>query len=562
MPIEVEEAINDAVICLGCEKGFPGPIYGCSDCKFYLHKPCAELPKQTQNFFHPCPLLLDILSYTCNACSQHGLEFSYRCERCDFDMHVECAQRPTIDSAGEEVIHHFTHWHPLTLVDQKRKDLEVGCRICEKLCSGNGSSNSRVYGCEECNFFLHNSCMTNVPQQLNHFFHPSCPLILLTYKSYRCKGCDEDGSGLAFRCGQCDFNLDLKCALLATAESKNVDKIQHYAHHHPLALRENIDFGSRCRACGENWLGPCFVCERSCNFFLHRSCAVEFPQEIHHHHFHPLHPLTLSPLPPDPDRHTFRCRACGAMDERFMLVYRCAKCDFNVHTHCAKPKVTPTPTPLSLKFRGHSHYLIFLNKTRGPFICQICWKYAQSCFFLCVACNYAVHLYCHPSAPKTIKHKCHLHPLTLTSSPFEYELNSPQDEYNSDDEFYCDVCEEKRYKFESVYYCEDCKFIAEISCVISELLPSLTIRQNSTKGKVISRDEENSAIEATIAKRNNEIAELRAVEKPLELEIEKLQAVLQPIKKKVEELETDNVLDIYRLNQNRENNYSDEASTS
>lgn len=474
MPTEVmEEAINDIVICWGCDKGFPGPIYGCSDCKFYLHKSCAKLPEKIQNFFHACPLFLNILPYTCNACYQHGFGFSYRCKRCDFDMHVKCAQRPTIvDSVGEELFHHFTHWqHPLKRVDQK-KDLEVVCNICDKLCS-----DSSAYGCQECNFFLHNSCMANIPQQVNHYFHPSCPLILLTYKPYRCNACDEEHHGLAFRCRKCNFQLDVKCALLPTVDSNSegaADKIQHSGHQHPLALRENMEFfGFGCRACGENWLGggPCFVCERSsCNFFLHRSCAVEFPQEINNNHFHPQHPLTLSALHPDPGHPTFWCRACGGVDERFMLVYRCAKCDFNLHTHCAKPKPsTPTSTPLLLKFRGHSHFLTFIDKSRGPFYCRVCWKYAQSCFFLCVTCEFAIHLYCHPSTPKTIKHKCHLHPLTLTSSPFEFELNSPEDEYNSDDEFYCDVCEQKRYKFESVYYCEDCKFIAEIRCIISEV---------------------------------------------------------------------------------------------
>ncbi|XVF51809.1 hypothetical protein PTKIN_Ptkin04bG0214200 [Pterospermum kingtungense] len=265
--------VNDEVHCSGCGKGFPGPIYGCSACRFHLHKSCAELPREIQNFFHPCLLVLNIGAYICNASFKYGSGLKYRCTRCDFDMHVKCTQRPTVKSKEEDLIHHFTHWHPLTLVDQNR-DSEVGCRICDNLCPGN--SNSCAYGCEE----------------------------------YRCLGCDEDSSGLVFRCGKCPFQLDVKCALLPTIESKGADKIQHSSHQHPLALRENIQ------------------------------CAVEFPQEIHHP-FHPLHPLTLSSLPPDPNHNIFRCHACLGLDDRFLLVYRCAECEFNLHTDCANPKLTP-----------------------------------------------------------------------------------------------------------------------------------------------------------------------------------------------------------------------------
>ncbi|XVE85802.1 hypothetical protein DITRI_Ditri17bG0120600 [Diplodiscus trichospermus] len=553
-----EAEINNEVVCTGCCNHLADPFYGCRDCKFYLHQSCAELPRGIQNFSHPCPLVLHILSYRCNACFKHGSGFSYYCQRCNFHMHVKCTQRPTMESGGEEVIHHFTHQHPLTLVDLK-KDLEVRCAICVKLCSD--SSDSYAYGCQGCNFFLHYSCMITIPRQINHFFHPSCPLTLLTDVPYKCKGCDEHGSGLAFRCGKCHFYLDVKCALLPTVESKGADKIQHYAHGHPLVLRESNEFGIKvqCRACGENCSGPCFGCER-CSFFLHRQCAVRsLPETEIHHPFHPQHPLTLSALTPGRDRTNFRCRACGGNDDRFLLTYRCAKCDFNLHTVCATPKLKP----LLLRYAGHSHFLMFFNRTRGPFSCSICGCYARNCFFRCVACGFNIHLSCFPSAPKTIKYKCHLHPLTLTESPLEFELNTPGDKYSSEDEFYCDVCEEKRYRFEPVYYCEECKFIAEIGCVMSELLPSLTTSPDDVTlhGGAISKDEENSAFETAIAEINNEIAALTVKKKPLEEEIERHRAILQaleeeiePIKSRVEQLETDHLHYKYMLNLNRNEN--------
>ena len=48
-------------------------------------------------------------------------------------------------------------------------------------------------------------------------------------------------------------------------------------HQHPLALCETMEFDSevQCRACRENCLDPCFVCER-CNFFYTDHVLLSF----------------------------------------------------------------------------------------------------------------------------------------------------------------------------------------------------------------------------------------------------------------------------------------------
>ncbi|OMO52573.1 Zinc finger, PHD-type [Corchorus olitorius] len=803
----VEEVVYPKSLCNGCKKSLsPGPIYGCSrsGCQFYLHQTCTELPREIQNFFHPCPLplVLHTLSdFWCDACFERGSGFSYGCRSCNFDMHVECAQRGKITSTGyedgdhsEEIIKHFTHWHPLRLVG--KKDLQVGCGICENLicfdsfsaaaygceecnfyihkscminipqqinnhlfhpscplillikprftCDGCGDQHrydlvfrcrecyfnldvkcafrptldankilyaahnhlllalpdiiakevncdacgekfsleldedpcfgckrcdlllhkscimnipqeinhlfhpscpltlltppssyecadqskdankiqyvehkhplvalhdiiaSKVdhpcgiceeklslepdedpcFGCERCDLFLHKSCMINIPQEVNHLFHPSCPLTLLTppsfYKrddndlflrrvgwddlpsSYRCAGCDDEhASGLAYGCEKCGFQLDAKCALLPTLDqSKDADKIQHVAHKHPLLAlphnKKNNNIIDRCGVCGEKCpSNSCCGCER-CQFYIHRRCAIEYSIEAEiHHYFHPLHPLTLSSPPTVESTTPSKCGAClGSIDE-FMLVYRCAKCNFNLYVDCAKAK-----QQLLVKYEGHSHHLTFFDKTCTATSCHICDRAALNCFLRCVACDFNLHLYCHSSTPKTITPKCHLHPITLTESPFKFELISPeyQEASESDDEFYCDVCEEKRYKKESVYYCQECKFIAETRCVISKLLPSVVGSEghDTEDGRVIiSTDEENSALEASIAERDEEIANLKDDKEPLEEEIEWLQNTLmarkdelERMKSKLESLETDRFLWNYQLNLN------------
>ncbi|TYI70190.1 hypothetical protein E1A91_D08G204600v1, partial [Gossypium mustelinum] len=497
--------LKEFLNCSRCGEGLTGLICACSICyNFFLYESCAELPREIQNFFHPCPLLLNILnSYTCNACFKEGSGFTYRCVKCDFDMHVECTQRPIIQSQGdeEELIQHFTHWHPLKLVPPNNH-LEVGCAICIKLCFIN-ASNSSSYGCQDCNFFVHHSCMINIPHQINHFFHRPCPLVLLTKIPYQCEGCDEASSGLAFHCGKCKFQLDVKCTLLPIVESKDTDKIfQHPAHDHPLALHESKEFGTevRCRGCGEYYLlDPCFgYSKRSCTFFLHRKCAVELQPEIHYP-FHSLHPLTLlCDL-------SYQCK--------FLLRYRCAKCDFELYIDCYKPKVTIP----DFKYEGHVHYLSYFDNALAPIECNICHEDAQTGFFRCVACAFNIHIHCIRSTSKTIKHERHLHPLTVTKLPFQYEMISAEHENGSNDKFYCDICEKRRYKFESVYYCPECKFIVEVRCVIFELLPSLTIleEQSTEKGTVDSENEGSSAIEATIENLNDQIAKSKQKRKSL-----------------------------------------------
>ncbi|KAA3474563.1 DNA repair RAD50 [Gossypium australe] len=445
-------------------------IYGCIKCLFYVHKSCLDRFKpEVQSFFHPCPLVLSSKSFgTCSACfGEISSNCSYQCKlRCLFSMHVECALKPMVEYSDEEqTIQHFTHFHPLKpVVDSTLQKQEVVCAICEKLCS----SSSSTYGCTECKFFLHKSCMTNIPRQLiNHLIHP-CTLLFHTTRFSRCDKCGEDIiSRIEFRCQRCYFHLHVKCSLLPTVDSEDAKEIQHFSHPHPLALIENHkDFNNepRCVVCVETCLSPtpAFRCSRrSCNhFFLHKSCALKLPY-LPPHIYHPSdpHKLTITSLPYNDEIHT--CGACYRGFDSCLIAYSCPenRCGFNLHLDCSK--LEP-----SFALYGHDHLLTLFEKVAGM-TCHFCG--ANCCNFIlrCLECHINIHIQCHPSAPKTINHKSHLHPLRLTKSPLEYELNSEEEGYNSEDEFYCDVCEQKRNKRELIYFCAECRFIAEVKCVIS-----------------------------------------------------------------------------------------------
>ncbi|KAG4164363.1 hypothetical protein ERO13_A13G010601v2 [Gossypium hirsutum] len=473
--------------CEACLGSLTGPTYGCRSCEYFIHKSCLdELKAEVQSFFHPCPLTISLgIYHRCFVCFKRiNSKFSYKCKlNCWFEQHVECALKPIIEYSDEEcTIQHFTHAHPLKLVDSNQKD-EVICSICQELCSSSFST----YGCLECEFFLHKSCMKSIPQQLiNHRIHP-CTLIFITYP-YEYDKCDCCGEHIVpdmkFYCGICDLNLHVKYALFPTIDSEDAKEIKHFSHPHTLALVQNDEeYGSepRCVACAQICLAPAptFRCSRSCShFFLHKSCYVKLPYKSYtiKHPSHPDHPLTITSLPYND--HIRTCDACYWGIDSTFLAYSCREyeCKFNLHLDCYKVLA-------SISFSGHEHPLTLLEKI-ADVTCHFCGVNCCNLVLRCVPCDINIHLQCLPSAPKTIKHKSHLHRLTLTKSPFEYELNSDEE----DDEFYCDVCEQKRNQKELIYYCVECKFIAEVKCVIYEVLP-LIYENNSFEKEIPKGDD-------------------------------------------------------------------------
>ncbi|GLT99257.1 hypothetical protein SLE2022_167050 [Rubroshorea leprosula] len=521
--------------CSGCEKGLSSPSYGCSYCGFFLHKSCSQIQRQLQHYFHPCSLELIIRSessdYTCNACFNHRSDFRFRCQKCDFHLDLECAlMSTTVKTKEDGQIQHFTHWHPLRFVDLNKEQDQVFCSICQKLCS------DAVYGCRKCKFFLHHSCM-DIPQVINqHQFHPKHSLILLTTQSYKCQGCDKHCSGLAYRCGQCDFQLDVKCALLPTADCEGAEWIQHFTHQHPLQLvdPEKEEDEVHCSICGKLCSDLIYGCKK-CNFFLHYSCAIDLlPQTIQDHPFHPNHSLKIKSY--NYPSYCF-CFACGN-DETNVVGYCCVDCSqFQMHLNCSK--LTP-----SIKYGSHRHLFTLFQKLGQPGYCFLCKTFCKSFFLRCVICTITLHLQCHPLAPKTLKHKHHRHPLTLTKSPLDSDLEY----YGSRDENYCDFCELPRPDSDPVYYCKECDLSADIRCFISQVLDSVTVEDHSGVGEHkddnFKEGKSCTTTDLKVVKYEKDIAELRSElehqefrRAELKAQIEARESEVKKVTKEIRQLE-------------------------
>ena len=443
--------------CKACQKFCSVPLYACTQCSFYLHKSCAELPTKFQNPFHlhePLMLLFDVnRSFPCGACFKSCNGFYFHCEVCNFDLHVDCAFRmPTVEE-GCKQLKHSTHMHPLVLVEKKDEVVNrVKCLACGEHCFG------PCYGCDPCGVFLHQPCAEfQYPKELESFTH-ACPLALQTrVRPFRCRACDTCMMGICYHCERCLFYIDVECALLESIKSNDGKQIKHFNHRHPLSLTEKFGDTDQvyCYACGKGCVGPTYVCNKcKGDFSLHESCAGFAPKI--YNVFHPYHPLTLLLRPTNTNQVVFKCKACCG--DCSGVTYRCDLCDFNMHEECTNE----VPT---IKYQSDEHLLLLVEMKGTDADCNTCKESCEygSSVLRCLRCNRNLHVWCGPLPPK-IKHK-HIDDLTLVESPVEDE----SDDESHCDEFYCDVCEEDRGTRFPIYYCEDCRYVAEVSCVISKV---------------------------------------------------------------------------------------------
>ncbi|KAL7002735.1 hypothetical protein U1Q18_003891 [Sarracenia purpurea var. burkii] len=106
--------------------------------------------------------------------------------------------------------------------------------------------------------------------EISHFSHPQHKLKLeYTEAMFKCDGCREVGIGSRYKCGACDYDLHLHCALPSPS-----------AFSHPFYRRCSFQFlprppggGARyCNACEKDVAGFLYHC-KSCGFDLHPCCA-------------------------------------------------------------------------------------------------------------------------------------------------------------------------------------------------------------------------------------------------------------------------------------------------
>ncbi|XP_050274225.1 uncharacterized protein LOC126717066 isoform X2 [Quercus robur] len=277
--------------CLGCRESVYGPAYRCPEayCPWYMHhKSCAELPLGLHHPLHPIhPLILspeqidygkDIQFSNCKLCNESRNQYTYRCSRCDFNLHITCA------SLAPTTMELEFHDHPLTRI---WKWITFTCDLCGKEDKG------MPFLCTTCFFWVHRRCAYKLfPRKVKVVRHRH--LLHLTHSSLEfhpsdsrfCQICVEkvDTHYGLYYCSRCDFAAHLDCAMgnkedinlqefkdedevsehdelvdLAAYEVKkfNVGKdgiqiaaeLKHFSHEHDLELTDEVMSNQKCDGC-------------------------------------------------------------------------------------------------------------------------------------------------------------------------------------------------------------------------------------------------------------------------------------------------------------------------
>ncbi|KAL4637024.1 hypothetical protein ACB092_03G051200 [Castanea dentata] len=465
--------------CVGCNESVYGPSYSCTEsgCYHYSHhKSCAELPLGLHHPLHPIhPLILfsprlwtyigeDKQLYKCELCKEDRDEYTYRCSRCDFNLHITCASlAPT---TMEPEFHH----HLLTPV---WKWITFTCDLCGIEDKG------MPYLCNLCGFWVHRRC-TLFPRIVKvvrhkHLLHLTNSSLEFHQSNSRfCQICVRkvDTRYGLYYCSRCDYVAHLDCAI-AEENREDIDlskfededsevnesidsaapyevkkfnvgddktqintEISHFSHEHDLNLTDEVQNSQKCNGCSRAIVPPFYSCAK-CSFSLHKSCA-NLPKEKQH----PLHqhPLILIPMEPSKD---FRCRACKRACNGFS--YKCEGCDFYLDVQCSLISDI-------LVHEGHEHQLI-LSTTTYQQNCTSCNSKSNQ-IFRCTVCEFALDFKC-ATLPYTTRYRQHEHSFTLC-----YTVEDDSNEY------YCDICEEERDPKHWFYYCVDCNYPAHPNCIL------------------------------------------------------------------------------------------------
>ncbi|GFY96218.1 cysteine/histidine-rich C1 domain family protein [Actinidia rufa] len=238
-------------------------------------------------------------------------------------------------------------------------------------------------------------------------------------------------------------------------------ELEHFSHQHPLLLHEEKpkenggDEEIICHGCDKPIAGTNYCCEE-CNYFMHASCS-QLSRQITQHPFHPKHPLTLF-INDDEGRKWLRSRCCACnqpLGNR--LAYNCAQCDFNLCLECVS-------LPLTIENRAHEHPLTLFVK-RAKFCCDACGTEGQGMSYLCVTCQFWVHLEC-ATLSNVINLSAHTHPLTLITSSLQ-----------RDD---CRICDRELKADQWIYSCADCSFGVHVGCTTSKGYNTAIPRQGET----------------------------------------------------------------------------------
>jgi hypothetical protein len=258
--------------CDGCMWPISPPFYTCTPCRFFLHKSCVELPSKKSHSLHQHPLILlteppdAVTCFICDACKRPCNGFIYRCDKCDFQLDVQCSLR-------SDIMNHKGH-EPHQLILSSTSNYGE-CSSCD--------NHGIIFGCassDDCKFTLDFKCAT-LPAIIRYRSHEES--FKLCYKreddsddKYNCDICEQprNPKHWFYYCADLDFPAHPECILGEFPNIKFGKTYKFDTHEHRLAFvdREKGAYPP-CNTCGDSCIGWTFECVK-CNFSFHSWCVV------------------------------------------------------------------------------------------------------------------------------------------------------------------------------------------------------------------------------------------------------------------------------------------------
>ncbi|KAG6702132.1 hypothetical protein I3842_07G019000 [Carya illinoinensis] len=237
------------------------PFYTCAPCGFCLHKSCAELSRKLRHPLHQHPLKLLLREqkpFRCDACWQPCNGFDYRCDKCYFELDVQCSLIP-------DILTHTSHKHQLILASSSEN----------KKCSSCGLYGRYNFSCVDCEFTLDFKCLAQ-PHTMNCNKHDHPFTLCYTSEDdsseYYCDICEDkrDPKYWFYYCADCNYPAHLECILGKYPNLKFGKTFKYDIHQHPLALVQKTF--AQCSQCGNVSVEDLAYECAECNFIIHRRC--------------------------------------------------------------------------------------------------------------------------------------------------------------------------------------------------------------------------------------------------------------------------------------------------
>ncbi|KAL3533819.1 hypothetical protein ACH5RR_007340 [Cinchona calisaya] len=207
----------EEITCNRCTESINSWCCKCTQCNYFVHPTCAQLPVELQHpSHHEHKLKLAFLSYIwgkrkCQACNTDCNGYFFWCGKCPYYcFDVKCALLPS-------TIAHKAHEHPLIQIYRGDNNK---CNSCGKFVG------SPLFACEPCRFYLDYECAL-LPETIYHRWDKHRLLLSFPPFSDRpdefyCEICEEEVHPRRwhYHCRECDQSFHPRC-IPRLGESRN-----------------------------------------------------------------------------------------------------------------------------------------------------------------------------------------------------------------------------------------------------------------------------------------------------------------------------------------------------